>query len=68
MTHFLTDGAPSAGEHRDRGSILRSVESLNRYRKAKVHTVEIGGGTTGRKWRGFLADLARATGGRYVRR
>jgi HEAT repeat protein len=65
---LLTDGAPSAGEHRERGAILAAVASLNRFRKAVIHTVDIGGKTTGKKWRGFLADLARSTGGRHVRR
>jgi len=66
--YLLTDGAPSAGEYRERGAILVAVASLNRFRKAVIHTVDIGGGTTGKKWRGFLADLARETGGRHVRR
>jgi len=65
---LLTDGAPSAGEHRHRGAILTAVARANRYRKAVLHTVDIGGGTTGKRWKGFLAELARMTGGRHVKR
>lgn len=64
----LTDGAPSAGEERTRTGILEGVARLNRYRKAVIHTVEIGGETTGKRWEGFLAELAKRHGGRYVRR
>ena len=64
----LTDGAPSAGEYRTRTGILMEVARRNRYRKAVIHTIEIGADRTGRRWRGFLADLARRNGGRSVRR
>ncbi|MEN8151496.1 MAG: HEAT repeat domain-containing protein, partial [Planctomycetota bacterium] len=65
---LLTDGAPSAGEYRNRGAILTAVARANRYRKAVIHTVDIGGGTTGKRWKGFLAELSRSTGGRHVKR
>lgn len=64
----LTDGAPSAGEERTRTGILDGVARLNRYRKAVIHTIEIGGETTGKRWKGFLAELAKRHGGRSVRR
>jgi HEAT repeat protein len=65
---LLTDGAPSEGEHVTRASILEAVADRNRFRKAVVHTIEIGADSTGRRWRGFLRDLALSTGGRHVRR
>jgi len=64
----LTDGAPSAGEHRTRSGILDEVTRRNRYRKAVIHTVEIGADATGKRWRGFLRQLAESTGGMHVRR
>lgn len=64
----LTDGAPSAGEHRGRGEVLRETARLNRWRKAVIHAVEVGAEATGRRWEGFLADLAAAHGGVHVRR
>lgn len=64
----LTDGAPSAGKERTRSGILSAVAHLNRYRKAVIHTVEIGGETAGKKWKGFLAELAARNGGIHVRR
>ncbi|MHC4861915.1 MAG: HEAT repeat domain-containing protein, partial [Planctomycetota bacterium] len=64
----LTDGAPSTGEYRLRREILTEVSRLNRYRKAVIHAVEIGGDTIGRRWRGFMRELAESAGGRYVKR
>lgn len=68
MSFVLTDGAPSAGEKRGRSEILEAVAAENRYRKAVIHTVEIGGENVGKRWRGFLEQLSRSTGGRHVRR
>jgi len=65
---LLTDGAPSAGQYQSRTQIVREIVRLNRYRKAAIHTVEIGGEATGKRWRGFLAELARANGGKHIRR
>ncbi len=65
---LLTDGAPSAGEHRSTAAILAEVADRNRWRRAVVHTVEIGREATGRRWEGLLARLAAATGGVHVRR
>jgi hypothetical protein len=41
---------------------------MNRYRLVRVHTVEIGARNTSPRWRGFLADIAAATGGHYLER
>jgi HEAT repeat protein len=65
---LLTDGAPSAGEYRGRREILMEVARRNRFRKAVIHTVEIGAESTGKRWRGFMADLARESGGFHGRR
>jgi len=65
---LVTDGAPSAGLHRTRRSIVDAVREDNRYRLARIHTVEIGAKTTSKRWRGFLRDLADATGGHYLAR
>lgn len=65
---LLTDGAPSAGEYQSRSDVIAEIEKLNRYRKAAIHTVEIGGEATGKRWRGFLRELAEANGGKHARR
>jgi Mg-chelatase subunit ChlD len=65
---LVTDGAPSAGLHRTRRSIVDAVREDNRYRLARIHTVEIGAKNTSKRWRGFLRDLAEATGGHYLAR
>jgi HEAT repeat protein len=65
---LLTDGAPSAGTFQSRTEILAEVARLNRYRKAAIHTIEIGGEATGKRWKGFLKELATANGGKHVRR
>jgi hypothetical protein len=64
----LTDGAPSAGEYRTQASILAAVADLNRWRRAAIHTVEVGHEATGRRWEKFLPKLASANGGIHVRR
>jgi hypothetical protein len=65
---LLTDGAPSAGEFQSRAEVVAGIGRLNRYRKATIHTVEIGGEATGKRWRGFLRELAEANDGKHVRR
>jgi hypothetical protein len=68
VSYVLTDGAPSTGSYRLRREILTEVTRLNRYRKAVVHTVEIGGDTIGKRWRGFMKQLSASTGRRHVSR
>ena len=65
---LVTDGAPTEGRERTRTGILAGLERLNRYRLARVHTVEIGAANTGKRWRGFMADIAEATGGHHLAR
>ncbi len=64
----VTDGAPSEGARKTRTAILAGVALLNRYRRARVHTVEVGSKNTSPRWRGFMRQLAEATGGRYLAR
>jgi hypothetical protein len=65
---LVTDGAPSEGKRKTRKAILAGVALLNRYRFVRIHTVEVGAANTSSRWRGFLRDLAEATGGHYLAR
>lgn len=65
---LLTDGAPSEGRHTARRAILASLEVMNRYRLARVHTVEVGSLSTSPRWRGFMLQIAQSTGGHHVAR
>ena len=65
---LVTDGAPSEGARTSRTGILEGLRDMNRFRLVRVHTVEIGARNTSRRWRGFLADVAEATGGHYLER
>ncbi|MHC4820927.1 MAG: HEAT repeat domain-containing protein [Planctomycetota bacterium] len=64
----LTDGAPTAGEETSRRGFLAGLRRLRRWRPVRVHCVEVGGNTTGRRWRGFLAEVAAECGGVHVAR
>ena len=65
---LLTDGAPTAGEETNRTGFLRALGFLRRWRPVRVHCVEIGAQNTGARWKGFLAEVAAATGGVHVAR
>jgi hypothetical protein len=65
---LLTDGAPSAGEETDRTGFLRALAFLRRWRPVRVNCVEIGAQNTGARWKGFLAEVAAASGGVHVAR
>ena len=65
---LVTDGAPSEGARTTRTAILEGLRAMNRHRLIRVHTVEIGARNTSRRWRGFLRDIAEATGGHYLER
>lgn len=65
---LLTDGAPSEGKRRTRTAILAGVRYLNRYRLARIHAIELGAQSTAPRWRGFLQEIADATGGNYLAR
>ncbi len=65
---LLTDGAPSEGEETTRTGFLAGLARLRRWRPVRVHCVEIGAANTGSRWKGFLAEVAAATGGVHVAR
>ncbi len=65
---LVTDGAPSEGARTTRTDIINGLREMNRYRLVRVHTVEIGARNTSPRWRGFLADIAAATGGYHLER
>ena len=48
--------------------VLEEIARRNRYRKAAIHTIEIGGEATGKRWRGFLRQIAEENGGKHARR
>ncbi|MCC7139041.1 MAG: VWA domain-containing protein [Planctomycetes bacterium] len=60
---LLSDGLPTAGGVRSPERIVESVRRWNRSARLVVHCVALGGQDGG-----LLADIAAATGGRYVRR
>jgi Mg-chelatase subunit ChlD len=65
---LVTDGAPTEGKRRTRAAILAGVRQLNRYRLARIHAVEVGAQNTSPRWRGFMKEIADATGGTYLQR
>ena len=65
---LVTDGAPSVGTRTTRAGILEGLRETNRWRFARVHTVEVGAANTGARWRGFLREIAQATGGYHLQR
>jgi len=65
---LVTDGAPSEGRYKTRRPILAGIARLNRYRGARIHTVEVGSKNTSSRWRGFMEQIARAAGGHYLAR
>lgn len=67
-TVLVTDGAPSVGKRTTRSGILEGLRELNRWRFVRVHTVEVGAANTGARWRGFLREIAEATGGNHLQR
>ena len=63
---LMTDGAPTAGEETTRSGILRGLAHLRRWRPVRIHCVEVGAGNTGSRWKGFLAEVAAAAGGKFA--
>ena len=63
---LMTDGAPTAGEETTRTGILRGLAHLRRWRPVRIHCVEVGAGNTGSRWKGFLAEVAAAAGGKFA--
>ena len=65
---LLTDGAPTEGEATSRTGFLEGLAHLRRWRPVRVHCVEVGASNTGSRWKGFLAEVAKACGGVHVAR
>jgi Mg-chelatase subunit ChlD len=66
--YVLTDGVPSRGGETERRSILDEIAFLNRYRLVQINCVQAGSEKgLGKKWRGFLEELAKAHDGVSVR-
>ena len=65
---MLTDGVPSRGTETKRKAILAEIEYLNHFRLVQINCVQAGGEKgLGKRWRGFLDDLAKAHDGVSVR-
>ncbi|HEX5136886.1 MAG TPA: HEAT repeat domain-containing protein [Planctomycetota bacterium] len=66
--YVLTDGVPSRGAETDRLGILGELSYLNRYRLVQVNCIQAGSKEgLGKRWEGFLDDLAAANDGIAVR-
>lgn len=61
---LISDGLPSTGI-RDADILVERLGDMNRFRKIAVHTVALESDGRGN---GFLERVARATGGRFIRR
>jgi hypothetical protein len=66
--YVLTDGVPSRGAETDRSGILGELAYLNRFRLVQVNCIQAGSKEgLGKRWEGFLDDLAAANDGIAVR-
>jgi hypothetical protein len=66
--YVLTDGVPSRGAETDRTGILGELAYLNRFRLVQVNCIQAGSKEgLGKRWEGFLDDLAAANDGIAVR-
>lgn len=66
--YVLTDGVPSRGAETTRRDILDEIAFLNRYRLVQMNCVQAGSKEgLGKRWDGFLDDLAKAHEGISVR-
>ena len=66
--YVLTDGVPSRGAETDRTGILGELAYLNRFRLVQVNCIQAGSKEgLGKRWEGFLDDLAAANDGLAVR-
>jgi hypothetical protein len=64
----LTDGVPSRGTETARAAILEEIGFLNRFRMVQINCVQAGSSEgLGKRWEGFLDDLAAAHDGVAVR-
>jgi hypothetical protein len=62
----LSDGAPSAGQFFTKSDVRAEVARANRWRKARIDVVSIGGDESGKRWRTLLRDIAADSGGRLL--
>jgi hypothetical protein len=66
--YVLTDGVPSRGLETERAAILDEIAYLNRYRLVQINCIQAGSTEgLGKRWEGFLDDLAAANDGIAVR-
>ncbi|MHC5010588.1 MAG: HEAT repeat domain-containing protein [Planctomycetota bacterium] len=65
---LLSDGAPSAGAFFTKTDLLQEVGRRNRWRKARIDVISIGGDGVAARWRDVLKRIARESGGTYVTR
>jgi hypothetical protein len=66
--YVLTDGVPSRGAETTRRDILDEIAFLNRYRLVQINCVQAGSSEgLGKRWDGFLDELANAHEGVSVR-
>jgi hypothetical protein len=65
---LLSDGAPSAGTFFTKTDLVSEVARRNRWRRARIDVIDVGGDAVAKRWQGALGRLAKESGGRYVRR
>ena len=64
----LSDGAPSAGQFFTKTDVRQEVARADRWRKARIDVVSIGGDEAGKRWRTLLQSVAEDHGGRFLSR
>ena len=63
----LSDGAPSAGSFFTKTDLLEEVRRRNRWRRARIDVVSVGGDAVAERWRDVLRRLAEQSGGTWIR-
>ncbi len=64
----LSDGVPSAGAWFTRTDLFEEVLTANRWRRARIDVLDVGGDDVAARWQETLRRLAARTGGTYLRR
>jgi len=64
----LSDGAPSAGLFFTKTDLLTEVRRLNRWHRARIDVIALGGDGIARRWRDALERLAEESGGTCLSR
>jgi hypothetical protein len=62
----LSDGAPSAGAFFTKTDLLAEVRRANRFRRARIDVIAMGGDDVARRWRDALETLAAESGGTHL--